>query len=331
MRRRESLLGLGALAAVALARAQTQSAQRVYRIGWLHSGAGKQAFPRETLRVAMRELGYIEGKTITFVARAADEHADRLPALAAELVGQRVDVIVAVAPIAIMAAKGVTSSIPIVMAYWAGRDPVGNGAVASLAHPGGNVTGVDMLDVALEPKRLELLVEAVPRSKLIAVLSYAGQSAHIREVFERNMVPVYDRARALGVELRMMEADNDFETAARSIIQSGAAAVLVPSLPRSTGSRRRIIDSVAKYRIPAMFQLGFYADEGGLMAYGPILLDMDRQVARFIDRILKGAKVSDMPVEQPTKFELVVNLKTAKALGLTIPRSLLLRADRVIE
>ena len=323
-RRRELLIALGVSAFAPLA-VWAQPPRRVYRIGYLHPGSTGPR-ERETLRVAMRELGYVEGETITFVTRLADGHADRLPALAADLVGQQVDVIVAVSTIAIRAARKATSSIPIVMGWWGGTpDPAKAGLVASLAHPGGNVTGVDMMDVALEPKRLELLVEAVPGSKLIAVLAYGSSR------FEENMAGVRDRARALGVKLRMVEPDRGFETAAQSIYQSGAGAVLVPSLPRSTETRRRIIDSMAKYRIPTMFQFTFEADEGGLMSYGPTLQEMDRQVARFVDRILKGGRPGDLPVEQPTKFELVINLKTAKALGLTIPQSILLRADRVIE
>ncbi|HUN68501.1 MAG TPA: ABC transporter substrate-binding protein [Burkholderiales bacterium] len=327
MNRRDTLLGLLALGAAPRS-PSAQSAGRVYRIGYLHPGAVGPR-DRETLRVGMRELGYVEGETITFVTRLAYGHAERLPALAAELISQHADVIVAVSPSAIRAARKATSSIPIVMGYWGGTpDPAQAGVVASLAHPGGNVTGVNMMDIALEPKRLALLVEAVPGSKLIAVLSYDGSR------FEENMAGVRDTARALGVQLRMVEAphlDDGFARAARSIVQSGAAAVLVPSSPRSKETRRRIIDSMAKYRIPAMFQWDFYADEGGLMAYGPTQREMDRQVARYVDRIFKGGRAGDLPVEQPTKFELVINLKTAKALGLTIPQSVLLRANRVIE
>lgn len=326
-KRREFLIALG----VSLAAPLTLSAQptrRVYRIGYLSPGATEPR-DRETFRIGMRELGYVEGETITFVTRLAYGHRDRLPALATDLAGQHVDLIVAVTPTAIRAAQKATRSIPIVMAYWGGTpDPAEAGMVASLARPGGNVTGVDMMDVALESKRLELLAQAVPGSKLIAVLSYGSRR------FEENMVGVRDRARALGVQLRMVEVpplDDGFESAARSIVESGAAAVLVPSLARSPETRRRIIDSMAKYRIPAMFQFDFYADEGGLMAYGPTQREMDRQVARYVDRILKGAKAGDLPVEQPTRFELVVNLKTAKALGIKIPQSFLVRTSRVIE
>ncbi|MEW6689756.1 MAG: ABC transporter substrate-binding protein [Pseudomonadota bacterium] len=303
-----------------------QLARRVYRIGYLHPGsAGPRE--RETLLVALRELGYVEGETIAFVTRLAEGHVDRLPALAADLASQPVDLIVAVSPIAIRAAHQATRSIPIVMGWWGGTpDPAKAGVVASLARPGGNVTGVDMMDVALEAKRLELLIEAVPRSKLVAVLSYGGRR------FEENMAGVRERARALGVQLRMVEVPHDgMESAARSIAESRAAAVLVPSLPRSRETRRQIIDSMARHRIATMFQFNSEADEGAMMAYGPTLQEMDRQVARYVDRILKGARAGDLPIEQPTKFEFVINQKTAKALGVTIPQSLLLRADRVIE
>jgi len=325
IRRRRFLGAACALLSAPLA-ASAQQAPRVYRIGYLHPGSTGPR-DRETLLAALRELGYVEGRTISFVTRLGGGRADRLPALAADLAGQRVDLIVAASTIVIKAAKKATGTIPIVMAYWGGTpDPVKAGLVASYARPGGNVTGVDMMDIALEPKRLELLVEAVPASKVIAVLAYDSRR------FEENMVDVRARARALGVQLRVVAPQHDeIDGAARSIVASGAAAVLVPSLPRSPEARRQIIESMNRNRIPAMFQFDYYADEGGLMAYGPTQREMDRQVARYIDRILKGARPGDLPVEQPTRFELVVNLKTAKALGIKLPQSLLARADRVIE
>lgn len=324
MRRRQFLVAT----AVVLAAPFSLSAQRtgkVFQIGWLHPGKTE---PRESFRVAMRELGYVEGGAIAFVTRLAFGQSARLPDLAAELVRAKVDVIVAVAPGAILAAKKATRSIPVVMAYWGGPDLVQSGAVASFARPGGNVTGVHMLNSALDPKRLELLVEAVPGSKLIAVLTHGGHR------FEQQLSGVRDTARALGVQLRIVDVasfDNEFDKALQSIVQLGAAAVLVPSSPLFTDARRRIIESVAKARIPAIFEWGFTADEGGLMAYGPTQQEMDRQVARYVDKILKGSKAGELPIEQPTKFELVVNLKSARAQGITVPQSTLLRADRVIE
>lgn len=323
--RRRQFLVVSAAVLTAPLTLSAQPTKRTYQIGWLHPG---NAGPRESFRVAMRELGYVEGRTIAFVTRLADGHTDRLPGLAVDLVRSKVDVIVAVAPGAILAAKKATLSTPIVMGYWGGPDLVQVGVVASFARPGGNVTGVHMLSSALDPKRLELLVEAVPGSKLIAVLTHGGRR------FEPQLAEVRDRARALGVQLRIFDVtnlDDGFETTLQSIVESGAAAILVPGSPQFTDARRRIIETVAKYRIPVIFEWGFTADEGGLMAYGATQREMDRQVAGYVDRILKGGKAGELPVEQPTKFEFVVNLKAAKAQGIKIPQSLLLRADRVIE
>jgi ABC-type uncharacterized transport system substrate-binding protein len=302
-----------------------QQVAKVYRIGWLHPIT---AGPRATFRDALSELGYVEGKTITFETRLAEGKAERLPELAADLVRSKVDIIVAIAPAPIRAAKQATNSIPIVMAYWGGPDLVESGIVASFARPGANVTGVHMLNTALDPKRFELLVQSVPKSKRVAVLTHG---AH---VFEPQLAEIRKLAQTIGVQLHVADvrdADDGYESAFRSIAQAGAVALLVPSSPRFVSVRKLIIELAAKRRIPAIYEWGFMAHEGGLMAYGPSQVEMDRRAAVFVDKIFKGAKPGDLPIEQPTKFELVVNLKTAKALDLTLPPSLLLRADQVIE
>lgn len=258
----------------------------------------------------------------------AEDKPDRLPGLAADLVRSRPDAIVAISPLAIQAAKQATNSIPIVMAYWGGPDLVESGIVASLARPGGNITGIHMLNTALEPKRLELLLEAVPRAKKVAVLVHGGPR------FEDQLMGVRQHALRAGVELHVAdvgETNDRYEKTFESIIRAGAKALLVPSTPRFARDRKLIIELTAKRRIPAIYEWGFMAQEGGLIAYGPTQTEMDRRAASLVDKILKGSKAGDLPVEQPTKFELVINLKTAKALGLTIPTSVLVRADQVIE
>ena len=322
MNRRAFLYGTAATFAGPLA-AEAQPAGKVWRVGWL-SWIGE---PRPTFLAAMRELGYVEGKTVAFETRNADGRHDRVPAFAAELVRLKVDIIVAVAPPAIRAAKQATGSIPIVMAYWGGPDLVESGVIASFARPGGNVTGVHMLSSALDPKRLELLLQAVPGAKKVAVL------AHPLPRFEPALVGIREVAPGLGVQLYVVEVADatGYEAAFDSIARAGAGALVVPTSPQFTRDRKSIIELAARRRIPAIYDAGFFATQGGLMSYGPTQAEMDRQAAKLVDRILKGAKPADLPVEQPTTFELVINMKTAKALGLTIPPSLLLRADQVIE
>jgi ABC-type uncharacterized transport system substrate-binding protein len=313
------ILALGLLAAPLVARAQQQPGKAL-RVGWL-SSFGE---PRLTFREAMRELGYVEGKTVAFETRNADGRFDRIPEFAAELVSAKVDIIVAVAPASILAAKQATSAIPIVMAYWGGPDLVESGVIASFARPGGNVTGVHMLASVLDPKRLQLLLQAVPAAKKVAVLSN----------WEPQLPPLLKAAQDLAVQLYVIDvsdAKKGYEVAFDSMARGGAEALLVPASPQFSRDRKAIIELAARRRIPAIYELGAYATQGGLMGYGPNLAEMDRQAAKLVDKILKGAKPGDLPIEQPTKFELVINLKTAKALGLTIPPSLLLRADQVID
>ena len=303
--------------------AKAQPAGKVYRVGWL-SLFGE---PRSTFREALRDLGYVEGKNVAFETRNADGNYEGIPALAAELVSLKVNIIIASAPPAIRAAKQATSSIPIVMAYWGGPNLVESGVIASFARPGGNVTGVHMLSSVLDPKRLELLLQAVPAAKKVAVL------AHPLPRFEPALVDVRKVAPGLGVQLHVVEVADatGYEAAFDSMARAGAEALLVPTSPQFSRDRKSIIELAAKRRIPTIYDFSFFAIQGGLLSYGPTQAEMDRQAAKLVDRILKGAKPADLPVEQPTKFELVINLQTAKALGLTSPPTLLGRADQVIE
>jgi putative ABC transport system substrate-binding protein len=325
MNRRAFLTAVsGSLLAAPLA-AEAKQAGKVYRVGWL-SSFGEL---RPTFRQALRELGYVEGKTVVLEARTADGRSDRLPHLVAELIASKVDIIVASAPPAILAARDVTSSIPIVMAWWGGPDLVESGVIASFNRPGGNVTGVHMLSAVLDAKRLDLLVQAVPAVKKVAVLGVENPR-YDPQLVGSGLKQV---APSLRVELHftiVSEAEG-YEAAFDSIARVGAGALVVLTNPKLERDRKLIIDLAAKRRIPAIYFWGYHATEGGLIGYGPSRTEMDRQVAKLVDRILKGTKPADLPVEQPTKFELVINMKTAKALGLTIPPSLLSRADELIQ
>jgi putative ABC transport system substrate-binding protein len=275
----------------------------------------------------MRELGYVEGKTFVFETRLAEGKYDRLPALAAELVSAKVDLIVAVAPAAVRATKEATKSIPIVIAWWGGPDLVESGVVASFARPGGNITGVHMLSVTLDEKRLELLLQAVPGARRIAVLTHEGI------LFEPMLAPIRKAAAALAVQLHTIDVGEagGYEGTFDAMAQKGSQALLVVASPKFDPDRKLIFALAARRRIPAMYGWDFFAAEGGLMGYGPSRAEMDRQAASLVDKILKGANPGDLPIEQPTKFELGINLKAARALGLSIPQSLLSRADQVIE
>jgi len=311
----------GLLAAPLVAAAQP--AGKMYRVGWLATFTE----PRTTFRDAMRELGYAEGRNVAFEVRRSESRFDDLPRLATELVTAKVDVIVAVAPAAIRAAKQAASPTPVVMAFWGGPDLVESGVIASFARPGGSVTGVHMLTSELDSKRLELLLQAVPTAKKVAAL-------YNRPLFEPQLVFLRQAAPNLGVQLNVVEVADDpkgYETAFESMARAGVEALVVPSSPKLFQDRKSIIPLAAKHRIPTIFEWSVSAADGGLMAYGPTLAEMDRQSAKLVDKILKGAKPGDLPIEQPTRFELVINLKTARALGLTIPQPLLQRADEVIR
>jgi len=299
----------------------------VPRIGLLDTASFAGRAPLwEAFREEMRQLGYVEGRTVIFEARGADGKYERLPALAAELVRLKVDAIVTAGTPTAQAARQATATIPIVMAT--GSDPVGLGLVASLARPGGNLTGVTSLTGELSAKRLQLARELVPGASRLAILGDAGSAAFASIVRQTEVA-----ARALGVRLHAVgvrsaaELDGAFSTMARE----RPAVLLVNPDPTLFEQRRRLADLAVKHQLPTVHGQREYAEVGGLIAYGANRPEMFRRAAVYVDKILKGAKPGDLPIEQPTKFELVVNLGTAKALGLTIPQSVLLRADETIQ
>jgi putative ABC transport system substrate-binding protein len=317
----------GGLLAAPLA-AEAQPAGKVYRIGYLAAGSG-MSNPRnlEAFRQGLRDLGWVEGQNIVTEYRWAEGRFDRLPDLAAELVRLKVDVIVASPTSAALAAKNATGTIPIVGMSL--TDPIGIGLVASLARPGGNVTGVSYsVGAEIFGKDLELLKEIVPRVRRVAVLSNPASPARPLTISN-----VKDAARSLGLQLQLLEArgPDGFDGAFAAMAKERVGALLVVQDPAYIPHRARLVDLAAKNRLPSIFTQKEDAEAGGLMSYGPRLSDIHRHGATYVDKILKGATPGDLPVEEPTKFELVINLKTAKALGLTIPPSLLQRADQVIE
>src|SRR6266700_5523782 len=316
------------LFAVPLA-ADAQQAGKVPRIGFLRVTSPSDRPPLlDAFRQGLRELGWVEGQNIVIDYRYAEGRVDRLPDLAAELVRLKVDLIVASAGTqAATAAKNATETIPIVMIYV--RDPVGTGLIASLARPGGNVTGVSgSAGLELFAKQLELLKETVPKIRRVAILSNPANAYHQLAIREVNVA-----ARSLGVQLQLLEArgPNEFDGAFAAMAKERVEALLVLSDSIFNSHRTRLADLAARSRLAAAYGVRESVEAGGLMSYGPSFLDLYRRSAAYVDKVLKGAKPADLPVEQPTKFELVINLKTAKALGLTIPQSLLLRADQVIE
>jgi putative ABC transport system substrate-binding protein len=317
---------VASLAGLALPRAGA-AAQLAARVGFLSPFSASVAAPwHEAFRQGLRELGWTEGQNITVEYRYANGNNDRLPELAAELVRLKVDVIVASVGTDAAIAKSATTSIPIVMA--SGGDPVAGGLVVSLAQPGGNITGLTQMAPELTGKRLELLKQIVPNLSRVAVLWYPrGTTSPLS--WKEMQLP----ARELGIRLQSLEVQSsaDFAKAFHDATTARAGAVLVLPNPLFAANLKRIAELAAKTRLPSIFHLREFPDVGGLVSYGVDRTDMYRRAAAYVDKILKGAKPADLPIEQPTKFELVINLKTAKALGLTIPPSLLLRADHVIE
>jgi putative ABC transport system substrate-binding protein len=297
----------------------------VYRLGLLAFGSPTNS-DLEAFWQGLRELGYVEGQNITMEFRLAEGKLDRLSALAAELVGLRVAVIVTDSTVAALAAKHATQTIPIVMVTVA--DPIGSGLVANLAHPGGNVTGMSLMASDLTGKRLELLKEAVPGLRRVAVLLNEANPGSALSLNDTEST-----ARTLGLQLYPLKVrgPEDFEGAFAAVLREGANGLIELSDVMFFRHRAQIVDLAAKGQLPALYSLRAFASVGGLMAYGPSIPAQYRRVAYYVDRILKGAKPADLPVEQPTKFELVINLKTAQALGLTIPPTLLFQADEVIR
>ena len=325
---------LGTLAGgiiVAPLAAKAQQAARVARIGYLATNNLALSPPNlhEAFRQGLRDLGYVEGGNVVIEYRDAGGKPERLPAVAAELVALKVDVIVAPTTPSALAAKQVTRVIPIV--FFGSNDPVTSGLVTSLARPGGNVTGLSGLFPEVVGKSLELVTQAVPGVSRIAVLWQPGAAGERTEKDILNRAEV--AARALRVRLQIVEARGsaDIDRAFSDMTRGRAGALAVWTTAMFVQERGRLVTLAAKNRLPAVYTLREFVDAGGLMAYGHSQADLNRRAATYVDKILKGAKPADLPVEQPTKFELVINLRTAKALGLTIPQSVLARADEVIQ
>jgi putative ABC transport system substrate-binding protein len=316
MKRRDFIVWFSAATGSSIAYAQRTT---VPRIGLLDPGI-RHLF--DAFIKGMSDVGYIEGETVYYVWRSGEGRPDRLGAYAAELVQLKVDVIVTAGPPPVRAAMNATSTIPIVIA--AHGDAVGWGVVKSLARPGGNVTGLSFLNAEVSPKRLELLHETVPQARRVAILfdKVASKTSATEDAASKMAL----QATAIGVA-EPEELEGAFEVA----IAQRTEIIDVLASPFFNSSRIRLAALAAKYRLPAMYESSEYVTAGGLMSYGPDLAELFRRAATYVDKILKGARPGDLPIEQPTKFELAINLKTAKALGLTIPPSILARADEVIE
>jgi putative ABC transport system substrate-binding protein len=322
-------LGGSILAAPLAAEGQPK---KVAQLGYLVTGSLESPdvrARRDAFRTGLRELGYVEGQDIVIEYRGADGKIERLLGLATELTRLKVDLIIAVATPAARAAQQATTTIPIVAT--AMGDPVRDGLVASLARPGGNVTGTTFLGPELVPKRLELLKQALPRVSRVAGLRHPG--AFSEGTMKDMLKETEAAAGTLGVQLQLVDVrgPDEFDRAFSTMIRERAEALFVFPSTMFFAQGRRIVDLAAKHRLPSMYNAREFVDLGGLIAYGASLIDLNRRAATYVDKILKGAKPADLPVEQPRKFELVINLKTAKALGLTIPQAVLLRADQVIE
>jgi putative ABC transport system substrate-binding protein len=316
------VLAIVFLTTVSLAEAQQPA--KVPRIGYLTSGG--QSTRIEAFRQGLRELGYVEGKNIVIEYRSAEGKLDRVSALAAELVRLNVDVIVTAGLGATRPANEATNTIPIVMA--SDTDPVGNGFVASLARPGGNITGLSTLSPELSGKRLELLKEIIPKLSRVAVLGTSTSASNAQSLRETELA-----AGALAVKVQYLDvrAPKDTETAFRAASKGRADAVLLLGGPVLASQRTQFADLAVKSRLPAIYWRSDIVEAGGLMSYAVNFTDLDRRAATYVDKILKGRKPADLPAEQPKKFELIINLKAAKQIGLTIPPNLLARADKVIK
>jgi putative tryptophan/tyrosine transport system substrate-binding protein len=326
MRRRAFALGVAGI--VMPVRGEAQPFAKVPRVGVFAVPSAALLSARiEGFRQGLRELGYVEGQNILVEYRMADGRLDRLPELAAELVRIKVDVIVTSGPASTQSAKAATTTIPIVMAQDA--DPVGNGFVTSLARPGGNITGLSSLYTELSGKQLEILQAIVPRLSRIAVLGQSTEAANTGQILKE----VERAAGLLGIQVQYLDlhSEEDIEPALEAARKARAGAVLILGGPVAASHRVQLAELAARKRLPAIAQLGEFAEDGGLVTYGVSLIDLWRRAASYVDKILKGARPTDLPVEQPTRLELILNLKAARRIGLTIPAVLLARADRVIR
>jgi putative tryptophan/tyrosine transport system substrate-binding protein len=327
MKKQITILTISALLLALSFPAQAQQPTKIPRIGILTTFSPSVVAARiEGFRQGLRELGYVEGKNIVIEWRSADGNNDRLPTLASELVGLKVDVIVSPGPTATRAFKEATSTIPIVMAQ--DTDPVGSGFVASLARPGGNITGLATLAPEMSGKQLELLKEIVPKLSRVAVIGNStipGDAQALRETVLA--------AGAYEIYLRYLDVTDpkDIEATFRAAAKGRADGLLVLGNPYLNAQRKQVVELAVKHRLPATYTRPEYIDVGGLMYYGTNYPDLFRRAATYVDKILKGAKPGDLPIEQPKKFELIINLKAAKQIGVTVPQSVLFRADKVIK
>ncbi len=303
-----------------------QPQAKVSKIGLLRARLSASGTSLDALVRELRAIGYVEGKNIAFDSRSAENKLNRLPALADELVRLKVDVLIAPAMEEALAAKSVTRTIPVV--FLSGGDPVASGLVDSLARPGGNITGFTSISTVLSGKRLEILKETIPKLSRVAVLWDPLVSSTAQQ-WKESQLP----ARELGLQLYSMEISSvdKFESAFKEAIKAGSTALVVVGGPLITSNRKRIAELAIKSRLPTMYPDIRYANAGGLMSYGADRTEPYRRIASMVDKILKGTKPADIPVEQPTKFELIINLKAAKQIGLTIPPNVLVRADKVIR
>ena len=336
--RRHFLQGSLALAALSLAPGcgvvppQAQPAARVHRVGFLSASSPSANLARvEAFRMGLRDLGYVEAGNVVIEHRYADGQLDRVSELAAELVRLKVEMMLTAAPAPTRAAKGATATIPIVMAY--DTDPVGNGFVASLAQPGGNITGLSSLAPGISAKQLELLKEIVPGLSRVAMLGTSSPPAYAPLALDPRSKEVERAEGALGVQLQYADVrgPGDIEPAFGEARSGHADAAVVFASPILEADRTRVANLAAQHRLPAIYHASEFVEAGGLMCYGVSFIGLYRRAATYVDRILKRAKPADLPVEQPREFDLVINLKTPQALGLTIPQSVLLQATEVIQ
>jgi putative tryptophan/tyrosine transport system substrate-binding protein len=328
LRNLKSAILLGAMLLALSSSVEAQRPAKVPRIGYLNAVSPSTVSDRiEALRRGLRELGYVEGKNIVIETRYAEGKLDRLPALANELIGLNVDVIVTSGPLPTRVTKEATTSIPIVMAQDA--DPVGNGFGASLARPGGNITGLSAQRPELSGKQLELLKETIPKLSRVAVFGTSTQPGNAQSLKETELVAGAFRVKLQYVDILVpKDIEGAFRTAGKG--QADAVLMMVPSSVAGS-HRKEIVELAVKSRLPATYPQSQFVESGGLMSYGVSIVDLNRRAAAYVDKILKGRKPADLPVEQPTKFEFVINLKAAKQIGLTIPPNVLARADRVIR